>query len=119
MTRRSLLVAGLLMLAGMGGPVVLIAPVHAETAPAPAPVPLDRTPVMATTASGEAVRLYPNGRWEYVDAKKAEQAQAQAAQYPENQTRPAAAQGGLFGIGRLVMPGDKDYNRGSMNPKLR
>ena len=25
----------------------------------------------------------------------------------------------IGGVGRLVMPGDKDYNRGSLNPKMR
>jgi hypothetical protein len=80
---------------------------------------LDRTPVEAVTVNGEKVRLFPNGRWEYVDPAKAAAAQQQAAAYPENQTRPDGAQGALFGIGRTVMPGDKDYNRGSLNPKLR
>ena len=69
-------------------------------------------------SNGEKVRLFPNGRWEYADAAKAAAAQQAAAKYPENQTRPEGAQGGLFGIGRTVMPGDKDYNRGSLNPKL-
>jgi hypothetical protein len=80
---------------------------------------LDRTPVEAVTVNGEKVRLFPNGRWEYVDPAKAAAAQQQAAAYPENQARPDGAQGALFGIGRTVMPGDKDYNRGSLNPKLR
>lgn len=81
---------------------------------------LDRTPLEAVTANGEKVRLFPNGRWEFVDAAKAAEAQQQAAQYPENKTRPVEAQGGLFGgIGRIIMPGDKDYNRGSLNPKTR
>ena len=80
---------------------------------------LDRSPVEAVTVNGEKVRLFPNGRWEYVDAAKAAAAQQKAAAYPENQTRPEGAQGGLFGVGRTVMPGDKDYNRGSLNPKLR
>ena len=80
---------------------------------------LDRTPVAATTVNGEAVRLYPNGRWEYVDTARAAAASKAAALYPENHTRPETAQGGVFGVGRLLMPGDKDYNRGSMNPKLR
>ena len=79
---------------------------------------LERTPVEAVTVNGEKVRLFPNGRWEFVDAAKAAAAQQLAAQYPENKTRPAEAQGGLFGgIGRTIMPGDKDYNRGSLNPK--
>lgn len=81
--------------------------------------PLDRTPVEAQTAQGEAVRLYPNGRWEFVDAARAAKAREIAAAYPENQTRPLDAQGGAFGIGRTVMPGDKDYNRGSLSGKGR
>lgn len=80
---------------------------------------LDRTPLEAVTVNGEKVRLFPNGRWEFVDAAKAAQAQQLSAQYPENKTRPLEAQGGLFGVGRVVMPGDKDYNRGSLNPKMR
>lgn len=80
---------------------------------------LDRSPVEATTDAGDKVRLYPNGRWEYADRQKAAAAEQVAAQYPENKTRPVDAQGGLFGVGRSIMPGDKDYNRGSLNPKLR
>lgn len=81
---------------------------------------LDRTPLEAVTVDGEKVRLFPNGRWEFVDVAKATAAQQQAAHYPENRTRPIEAQGGMFGdFGRVVMPGDKDYNRGSLNPKLR
>lgn len=80
---------------------------------------LDRTSLDATTADGQKVRLFPNGRWEFVDTAKAAVAQKVAAEYPENKTRPVEAQGGLFGIGRTLMPGDKDYNRGSLNPKLR
>lgn len=80
---------------------------------------LDRSPLEAVTVDGEKVRLFPNGRWEYVDAAKALAAAQKAAAYPENQTRPEGAQGGLFGVGRTVMPGDKDYNRGSLNPKMR
>lgn len=80
---------------------------------------LDRTPLEAATVDGEKVRLFPNGRWEFVDAAMAAEAKKVAAEYPENKARPAEAQGGVFGIGRTVMPGDKDYNRGSLNPKLR
>ncbi|MFC5302457.1 hypothetical protein [Azospira restricta] len=80
---------------------------------------LDRTPLAATTAQGDAVRLHPNGRWEFVDAEKAAQARELAAQYPENRVRPVDAQGGAFGIGRTIMPGDKDYNRGSLSGKGR
>ena len=80
---------------------------------------LERTPLAATTADGQAVHLYPNGRWVFVDAARAAEAQKVAAEYPENKTRPVEAQGGVFGVGRTIMPGDKDYNRGSLNPKLR
>jgi hypothetical protein len=81
---------------------------------------LDRQPIEAATVNGERVHLFPNGRWVYVDAIKAEEAKLRAAEYPENKTRPVEAQGGLFGgFGRLIMPGDKDYNRGSLNPKAR
>lgn len=73
----------------------------------------------ATTTAGEKVRLLPNGRWEYVNEQKAAAAKAVADQYPENQLRPQAAQGCLFGIGRCIMPGDKDYNRGTLNPAKR
>jgi hypothetical protein len=81
---------------------------------------LDRTPLDALTVDGQKVRLFPNGRWEYVDSIKAAEAQQLAAQYPENKTRPVEAQGGyLGGAGRMILPGDKDYNRGSLNPKMR
>jgi len=76
---------------------------------------LDRTPVEATTAKGEKVRLYPNGRWEYVSIDKQAAALKVAEQYPENKTRPVEAQGCIMGFGRCIMPGDKDYNRGSLN----
>ncbi|WP_240494599.1 hypothetical protein [Azonexus hydrophilus] len=81
---------------------------------------LDRTPVEATTVDGQKVRLFPNGRWEFADAAKAAEAQKLAAEYPENKTRPVDSQGiQVGGFGRVIMPGDKDYNRGSLNPKLR
>lgn len=92
--------------------VVMSASAFAADAPS-------REPVEATTATGDKVLLYPNGRWEFVEAKKAEAAHKVAAEYPENQSVPAEpTQGGLFGIGRTIKPGDKDYNRGSLNPKL-
>lgn len=70
----------------------------------------------ATTAGGEKVRLLPNGRWEYVDPVKAEpQKKARDAEV----ARERSSQGGLFGIGRTIPPGDKDYNRGSLNPNRR
>lgn len=81
---------------------------------------LDRSPLEAATVDGEKVRLFPNGRWEFVDQAKAAKARELAADYPENRTRPIESQGVVVGgIGRIIMPGDKDYNRGSLNPKLR
>ena len=77
------------------------------------------TTVEATTPTGDKVLLHPNGRWEYVDQKKAEQARAVSQQYPENQGCPPGSQGGLLGVGRCIPPGDKDFNRGSLNPNRR
>lgn len=75
--------------------------------------------IEATTATGDKVLLHPNGRWEYVDAQKAAAAREVASHYPENQGCPPGTQGGLFGIGRCVKPGDKDWNRGTLNPAKR
>jgi hypothetical protein len=72
--------------------------------------------IEATTAAGEKVRLLPNGRWEFVDEKKAEVQRAAARAETDREQR---AQGGLFGIGRKVYEGDKDYNRGTLNPAKR
>ena len=70
--------------------------------------------VEATTGGGEKVLLHPNGRWEYVNTAKAVEAKKVADTFPENHTRPVDAQGCWGGFGRCIMPGDKDYNRGSM-----
>jgi hypothetical protein len=68
-------------------------------------------PVEATTANGEKVKLYADGRWEYADPIKAEpQKKAREAEVQ----RERNSQGGWFGIGRTIPPGDKDYNRGSL-----
>ena len=77
------------------------------------------TPVEATTVNGDRVLLHPNGRWEYVNAQKAAAARRTAEQYPENQGCPPGSQGNFFGFGRCIQPGDKDYNRGSLNPNRR
>ena len=76
-------------------------------------------PIKATTVSGDKVILHPNGRWEFVDAKKAAEAKEVARQFPENQGCPPGTQGGLLGLGRCIPIGDKDYNRGSMSGKGR
>lgn len=75
-----------------------------------------QAPIEATTAAGEKVKLHADGRWEYADPVKAEpQKKARA----EEEERERSAQGGWFGIGRKVYPGDKDYNRGTLNPSRR
>jgi hypothetical protein len=74
--------------------------------------------IEGTTAQGEKIILHPNGRWEYVDVKKAEVAKAVADTYPENQQYcPPGAQRANFGYGRCILPGDKDFNRGSLGGK--
>jgi hypothetical protein len=77
------------------------------------------SPIKATTVNGDQVLLHPNGRWEFVDVKKAADAKEVAKQFPENQGCPPGTQGGLFGLGRCIPIGDKDYNRGSMSGKGR
>lgn len=72
--------------------------------------------IEAVTSSGERVRLLPNGRWEYVDEQKA-QIQRKAAE--DETERERKSQGGWFGFGRKIYEGDKDYNRGSLNPRSR
>ena len=85
---------------------------HAQ-APAPSAAAIE-----ATTATGEKVRLLPDGRWEYVDTQKQAEAKktqaAVAATQPAAQGCPPGSQGGLFGIGRCIPPGDPQYNRGSL-----
>ena len=72
--------------------------------------------IEATTAAGEKVRLLPNGRWEYVDPVKAEP-QRKAREVEAERER--SAQGGWLGGSRKIYEGDKDYNRGSLNPNRR
>lgn len=73
-------------------------------------------PVEATTAGGEKVRLFPDGRWEYADPVKAEpQKKARDAELE----RERNSQGGFLGLGRRIYEGDKDYNRGTLNPARR
>jgi hypothetical protein len=98
-----LIAASVILIAAMNVP----APAE-EAAPAPTSV------IEATTAAGEKVMLHPNGRWEYANSVKAAEAKKIANTYPENHARPVDAQGCLFGLGRCIMPGDKDYNRGSL-----
>ncbi len=74
--------------------------------------------VEATTAAGDRVRLFPSGRWEFVDAKKADAQKPIVEAFDrQHDDEKSLEQGGLFGIGRKVKPGDADYNRGSLGGK--
>ncbi|HEY4371214.1 MAG TPA: hypothetical protein VGN52_04795 [Burkholderiales bacterium] len=87
--------------------------------PAPA-----QGPIETTTPGGEKIRLFPDGHWEYADQKKAEaQRTERVAEEKKKEEvvqakteREKDAQGFL---GAKIYPGDKDFNRGSLNPKLR
>ena len=72
------------------------------------------------TPTGEQVRLLPDGRWEYVDTKKRDVMNSQTQHNEEQKNQNGMIeQGQLFGIGRKIQAGDKDYNRGTLNPKMR
>ena len=75
--------------------------------------------IAATTPQGDQVILHPNGRWEFLDVKKAAVAKEVASQYEENQGCPNGSQGGFLGFGRCISKDDKDFNRGSMSGKGR
>ena len=89
-------------------------------------------PIETTTPAGDRILLYPDGRWEYADpAKRA----ASPKPAPPAAVTPAAARrfrhagrrgrvsAGLAGPPprdrRLRLPGDRDYNRGSLSGKGR
>jgi hypothetical protein len=86
--------------------------------------PAAKEPIETTTPNGEKIRLYPDGHWEYMDQKKAEVQKTERvavekqkeAEVKVKTERESNAQGLL---GRKIYPGDPDFNRGSLNPKLR
>jgi len=78
--------------------------------------------VEATTTGGQKVILHPDGHWDFADgpqpaveSKPAQPTTTQSA----SQGCPPGWQGGLLGFGRCIPPGDKDYNRGTLNPSKR
>jgi hypothetical protein len=73
--------------------------------------------IRATTANGDAVILHADGQWEYVDTKKAQQAQEVARKLNNRVDCPVNSQGTLLGFGRCIRKGDKEYNRGSLSGK--
>jgi hypothetical protein len=85
-------------------------------------------PIEAVTPTGDKVRLLPDGRWEWVDGQKAavqrteravEAKRQQDVREAELKRERAAQGGGLLGLGRTIYEGDRDYNRGTLNPKMR
>ncbi|MET0217360.1 MAG: hypothetical protein ABW205_05435 [Burkholderiales bacterium] len=89
-------------------------------------------PLEATTEDGRKVILHPDGRWEFGTPGEAGAPAANKAATPQASAPVAGGtagatarpddrycQGGLFGVGRRICPGDPEYNRGSLNPKLR
>ena len=92
------------------------------------PLQAQNTVLEATTSAGERVRLLPDGRWEWIDGNKAalQRSEREVATRRQDEQRQAelkrernAQGGGLLGLGRTVYEGDKDYNRGTLNPKMR
>lgn len=114
--------------------------------PAFADEPAAQQNLNAYTTDGTRVVLHPDGHWEYFkyptpsaavskettstqenvkettkdaaketteQTTKEEKAPAVSAQ----QGCPPGWQGGTFGLGRCIPPGDKDYNRGSLKPR--
>ena len=84
--------------------------------------------IEATTSAGERVRLLPDGRWEWIEGNKAalQKSERELAARRQDEQRQVelkrernAQGGGLLGLGRTVYEGDKDYNRGTLNPKMR
>jgi hypothetical protein len=87
-------------------------------------------PLQATTDDGRKVLLHSDGRWEFAVGGGAPAPASGEADAAKTATGTAATastaarpddrycQGGLFGVGRRICPGDPDYNRGSLNPKL-
>jgi len=87
--------------------------------PAPA-----KEPIETTTPNGEKIRLFPDGHWEYMDQKKAEVQKTERVAEQKKQEEVVQAKTdreknaqGIFGA--KIYPGDPDFNRGSLNPKLR
>ena len=92
------------------------------------PLQAQNTVLEATTSAGDRVRLLPDGRWEWIDGNKAalQRSEREVAARRQDEQRQAelkrernAQGGGLLGLGRTVYEGDKDYNRGTLNPKMR
>jgi hypothetical protein len=76
-----------------------------------------QAPIEAITGEGDRVRLFPDGRWEYVEpAKRPPARETPAAPAAQNAqpSCPPGWQGGLLGFGRCIPPGDPQYNRGSL-----
>ena len=92
------------------------------------PLHAQASAIDATTTTGERVRLLPDGRWQWLDGNQAalQKSERDVAARRQDEQRLAeikrernAQGGGLLGLGRTVYEGDKDYNRSTLNPKMR
>ena len=107
--------------------LAIVAAAIAGAAALPVALAQAPAPTEATTATGEKILIYPDGRWEYADpAKRAASPQSGAQPTPTPAAGTATVAGacphgsqGLFSLGRCIPPGDKDYNRGSLSGKGR
>lgn len=73
--------------------------------------------VDAKTSTGESVILHANGKWEYVNTQKAAKAKEIAIKLDPSANCPSGSQGMFLGLGRCILPGDKDYQTGSRSGK--
>ena len=73
--------------------------------------------IEAKTTAGETVILHANGKWEFVNTEKAAQAKEIAIKLDPSANCPPGSQGMFLGLGRCILPGDKDYQTGSRSGK--
>ena len=73
--------------------------------------------IEAKTIAGETVILHANGKWEFVNTAKAAQAKEIAIKLDPAANCPPGSQGMFLGLGRCILPGDKDYQTGSRSGK--
>ncbi|MCB5185379.1 hypothetical protein LG201_09200 [Methylobacillus gramineus] len=72
--------------------------------------------IRATTSKGESIVLQPDGSWNYANPAQAKEEEKNRAAVSGE--CPQKSQGGFFGT-RCILPGDKDFNRGSLSGKGR
>lgn len=63
--------------------------------------------MQATTANGDRIMLHPNGRWQYVDERKAAEASKAFAQFPEIRDVRSAGRVAISAWGAASRPGTR------------